>query len=403
MKKVIAVALIALMVIGLCACSINDTEVSILWSGANDHAIVPDSLINAMYRAMYIENISYKHYAAAGDQAKQTKQAEECLNAGCAALMVELVDSSAAQTIVDLAKAKNVPVVFFGCDVDEAVVNSYDKCVAITTDAARLYEAYSAMLYSYFAPTMKKQNEAKEKGKEEAGWDKDGDGVITYLALCDMRITVPNEDMIKTYELDKKLYTDFSFAPVSGTLQDLKVQTKTEEKTAFFFFKSVEESAYLTTADGKIVEAIFTDNDQQALELLVDLQKLGLNADKLSTHYVPVFTVGADADYKAFVMQDLPADAEARKAHLEAMIQLVDMTGISAEEWEKRAKGEKNEVDDMIYNTLNQVAAGKLSGNAMEDYDAIAIAAAEAVASLIKGETVEETVVKLPFAFTVAG
>ena len=130
MKKLIAILLALVMTLGLCACSVNDGEVSVLWAGAEDHAVIPDSLINAMDRAMYIEKISYKYYAASGDQNAQTKQAENCLANGCSALVVELVDAAAAQTIVDMAKAKNVPVVFFGTAVDQTVVDSYVKCVA---------------------------------------------------------------------------------------------------------------------------------------------------------------------------------------------------------------------------------------------------------------------------------
>ena len=135
MKKIIAMLLIAVMVMSFAACgSVNDTEVSILWSG--DGVVhVPNSLINAMERAMYIDHIEYAHYGANGSQETQTKQANDALNAGCAALVVELVDASAAQTIVDAAKAKNVPVIFMNTPVDEAVVKSYDKCVSVVSDS----------------------------------------------------------------------------------------------------------------------------------------------------------------------------------------------------------------------------------------------------------------------------
>ena len=123
MKKILAFALCFVILLGLGACKINKNEVSVLWSGDQNRAVDPNSLINAMDRALHIENIVYKHYAASGDQAKQTQQAQAAVNAGCAALMVELVDPAAAQPIVDMAKAKNIPVVFFGCSVDAAVIN----------------------------------------------------------------------------------------------------------------------------------------------------------------------------------------------------------------------------------------------------------------------------------------
>ena len=53
--------------------SVNKSDVAILWSGDGE-VKVPNSLINCMERAMYIENIAYAHYGAnlkADDQLKQ--------------------------------------------------------------------------------------------------------------------------------------------------------------------------------------------------------------------------------------------------------------------------------------------------------------------------------------------
>ena len=403
MKRIFAIALVAVMLLGcFSGCSANKGEVSVLWQGAEAAATNPNSLINAMDRAMYISNLSYKHYAAGGDQATQTKQAETALNAGCVALVVELVDSAAAQKIVDLAKAKNVPVVFFGCEVDDAVVNSYEKCALVAADEDRLSEGYSAMLYKFFGPVMEAQKKAKEKNKEKDGYDKDGDGKITYLALTDIAISVPSSDVYKDYGLDAKLYVDFAFVPVKGTLEDLQLKIVTKEKKGLFG-TSTEEYAQLVTADGKIVEAIFAGDDKETLNTLVALQKLGLNADKLTTHFIPVMTVGADADYKAYVMENIPTDAAARAEYLESFKLLVDMTGIEKKQWTKWEAKEENEIDNMVYNTLNQISAGKISGSAVEDYDAIAIATAELVASLLKGEPIEANIVKLPYAVSISG
>lgn len=403
MKRIFAVALVIVMVLGMCACSINKNEVSVLWSGASDKATDPNSLINAMDRALYIENISYKHYAASGDPAKQIQQAQAAVDAGCAALMVELVDSSVAQSIVDMAKAKNIPVVFFGCNVEEAVINSYDKCALVATDDSLLAEGYSAMVYSYFAENVKKQRKAAEKGKKEDGPDKDGDGNITYLALTDLSIATPNTAKGNPYGLKEKLFVDYQFIPVNGTWDDLTIKIIQKEKKVFFFFKQIIEEAQLVTADGKVVEAIFAEDDQQTLEMLVWLQQQGLNADKLTTHFVPVFTVGADADYKAYVMKDMPEGEASRKEYLESVLQLVDMTTIEKKEWKKWENKEENAVDSMVFNTLNQVSSGKLSGTTVKDFDALAESAASVAATLIKSNQVVEPIVKIPYTFNISG
>ncbi len=375
MKKWIAIALVIVMVLGLAACTINDKEVAVLWSGDNDVAVVPNSLINALDRAMYIENISYKHYAAKGSQDTQTKQAEEALNAGCGALMVELVDASAAQTIVDLAKAKDVPVVFFGCDVDAAVVSGYAKCAAVVTDADTLASTYSELVNAYL-----KDNVKKTPAKDDL--DLNDDGKITYLALGELTVT-PG---------------DIELVAVNGKLEDLTVVTETRETTTFFFIKGTEEIGKLTTADGTVIELILADDDTQTLNTLVALQELGFNSTRLATHFVPVITVGAEADYKAYVLQDLPADAQQRAVYLEEVRSLIDMTTIEQNEWTKWEKKEANQVDTMIFNTMNQIDAGKINGTVVEDYDALAVAAAKVLSNLLQGKALEQTVVAVPYA-----
>lgn len=387
MKKIIALVLIAMMVLSMSACTINKTDVAVLWSGSNDAAVVPNSLINAIDRAMYIENISYKHYAASGDQAAQTAKAEELLKAGCAALMVELVDASAAQAIVDLAKAKDVPVVFFNCDVEKAVVDSYAKCALVTTDAASLTALYGTMLDNYLNANIEKK---KPSNKD---MDLNDDGKIHYLALGDVKL---EKDSIELKDKDEVVKT-VQLVPVEISFAELKLQAINVDK-AGLFGTTTEEYGRLVTADGTVIEMILMDDDTKTLDTLVALQAMGMNSTKLATHYIPVFTVGADADYKAHVMKDLPAGADARKAYLESQRVLVDMTGISQEEWTKwETKSEKNEVDTMLYNTTNQIDAGKLAGTVVEDYDSIAVAAAAVLADLLSGHPVESSTQAIPY------
>lgn len=379
MKKLICVILALVMVLALCACSVNKTEVSVLWAGAEDHATQPNSLINAMDRAMYIEKIDYQHYAAAGDQAAQTAQAESCLANGCSALLVELVDASAAQTIVDLAKAKDVPVVFFGTAVDAAVVSSYAKCAAVATDSASVLTAFSKMVSEYVVDNR-------------ATLDADGDGNIHYICVGNNPCTVGS----LTVETKEGQIT-LNLVQQDAALEDLELQVQTIEGKKMFVFKTVEEKRQLATADGTIIDMILCEDDEKALETLVALQAMDINTDKLSTCFVPLFAIGADADYKAYVMADMPTDEEGRKAHLAEMAMLADMTVLDAAEWEKWTAGEENEVDSMIFNTMNQIDTGRLTGTVMENDDAIAEAAAKLAAQLLKGEAPAESYVRVDY------
>ena len=58
---------------------------------------------------------------------------------GATCLIVNIVETGsddAAQGIVDKAKAADIPVIFFNREVSDAVVNSYEKCAFVGTDAA---------------------------------------------------------------------------------------------------------------------------------------------------------------------------------------------------------------------------------------------------------------------------
>ena len=397
MKKLIAVILVLAAVLSLCACSVNKSEVSVLWAGEDDYAVVPDSLINAMDRAMYIEKIDYKHYAAAGDQAAQTAQAETCLANGCSALVVELVDPAAAQTIVDLAKAKNVPVVFFGTAVDDAVVASYAKCAAVVTDEATLAEQFNTMVLDYVLANTTVTKPGDEPAADDM--DLDDDGKINCVIVGDISLSETvaiqkNKDGEPELDKDGSYKKKVEIVCLDDAFSSLTLKQELKETG---LLGGTTEYRALRTGDGKTVELILVADDQQAMETLIALQTRGLNADKLATCFVPVFTVGSEADYKARIMAKLPADAAERTAYLETMRMFADMTILDQKEWEAWDAGQENEVDSMIFNTINQIGTGRLSGTVVADHDAVAEAAAKLAAQLIKGETPAQTVVKVSY------
>ena len=179
MKKLIALILLAALAMSICACSpVNSAPAALLWA-ESDAALTPSSLINTMDRAMYIENIKYSYYGAKGDAAKQLQQAEEALTAGCGMLMVEPVGPAAAQQFIDLAKAKDVPVLFFGKAVDAEVLNTYDKCYIVQTNEDSLAEKRNEMLVKYL-----------EDEKNVKKVDRNEDGKISILSKTASPVTL---------------------------------------------------------------------------------------------------------------------------------------------------------------------------------------------------------------------
>lgn len=334
MKKILAMTLVLIMLLSLCACgTVNKSDVAILWSGNSDKALVPNSLLNATDRAMYIEKIAYTHYAASGDQAAQTAQAKEAIQKGCAALLVELVDGGAAADIVALAKEKGIPVVFFNCSVDSAVVDSYEKCALVVTDEATLAATYGKMIGQAIVENMAA---VAEKPGKVVALDRNGDGLISYCPVSELTAAVDAE------------LTASGHKPL--------VAVEGADMSAVLAQNNDEHS--------NMIELVITASDEDALAVLEALQSIGYNKDRLKTHCIPVYTVGANADASAFT----------------------DTAGMTAEELEV-----------LIYNAMNLVDAGQLAGAAMEDYDVIAVSAAEILRSFIKGEAVSEVSLEIPY------
>lgn len=337
MKKLLAITLALVMVLTFCACGANnDADVAVLWSGENDKALVPNSLINAVDRAMYIENISYAHHASGGNAERQMQQLEEALQAGCTGLLVELVDPAAAQQVVDLAKEKSVPVVFFNCAVDSAVTASYDKCAVVTTDEATLYATYGKMIGQSIADNFEA---AAKKPDKTVAFDRNGDGVISYCPVGDVSALAEAVDAVLTEAGLNKLEA------VEGPDMDSVLADHNDDH-------------------GNMIELVITSSDEAALNVLAKLQSIGYNSNRLKTHCIPLFTVGADADASAFT----------------------DTSQLKPEE-----------LAVLIYNAMNLVDAGQVTGTAMEDYDSIAVSAAQFLSAFMKGEAPEAAAAQIPY------
>lgn len=381
MKKWIAILLLAAMTLSLAACgNVNDTPVAILWSGEGE-VKVPNSLINAMERAMYIEKVSYEHYGANGNLDTQVQQAKQALDSGCSALMVELVfdvASIAAKTIVEAAKAKNVPVVFFNCEVSDEVLASYDKAVLVATDPATKTTVYSQMIVD----TLVKEN--KKFGLIATGtyafnedYDRNEDGKITCVPLGLVSLDVVEEV--------NKLLKEKNLPELEITL------------TLGLDILDVEFDADKAIEQG--VELILTDSDPAAQEVLLALQEKGYNSDKLKTHCIPIFTVGNSVDYKALVMKDMPAAPHALDTEDKAEKKAMKKWWGSDEmdQWKRSTRTlcdlsalEWSELNAYLYTTTDVISDGRLAGTTMEDYDAIATTAAAVISNLLTGKAATE-------------
>ncbi|GHS96170.1 galactose ABC transporter substrate-binding protein [Synergistales bacterium] len=106
---------------------------------------------------------------AQNDQAKQVEQVDTVISRGVDALAVNAVSPEAAPTIIEKARAADLPIVFFNRSPSKEDMLSYEKCWYVGTtpyDSGRLS---SEMAMAAF--------------KADPKYDKNKDGVLQYLIL----------------------------------------------------------------------------------------------------------------------------------------------------------------------------------------------------------------------------
>ena len=106
---------------------------------------------------------------AAGSQRTQDDQVKEMLDAGCNVLCVNLVDRASASEIIDLAREKDVPVIFFNREPVAEDLRQWEKLYYVGADARQ-----SGSLQGELAADLIWENEQIDRNR---------DGTIQYVVL----------------------------------------------------------------------------------------------------------------------------------------------------------------------------------------------------------------------------
>ena len=96
--------------------------------------------------------VTYQDFDGANSQPTQTDQINTAITDGYNLLIVNIVETAspeAAQSAVDAAKAKDIPIIFFNREVSDDVVNSYEKCAFVGTDAPEAGHLQGKMIGEY--------------------------------------------------------------------------------------------------------------------------------------------------------------------------------------------------------------------------------------------------------------
>ncbi len=294
MKKFLAIALALVFVLGLAACSDSKTpeggdstekgEVSVFYYTYSDTYI--SSVRSAMDKLLTDAGIKYQNYDANNNQTTQTEQVTTAIAKNSSLLIVNVVDTGsndAAQNIIDLAKAKNIPVIFFNRSVEESVVSSYDKCVFVGTDYEMAGHMQGEMVGNYVAEHF-------------ANLDLNGDGKISYVmfkgqegnmeAIARTKYGVLDANAVLT-KAGKSELVFYDSANSNNYLVDQNGQWSSAAATDYMSTILAQYSE----ANNNMVELVIANNDEMALGAISALQAAGYN--KEGGKVIPVFGVDA--------------------------------------------------------------------------------------------------------------
>lgn len=262
----------------------EEAEVSVFYYTYSDTYI--SSVRSAMDKLLSENGISFNNYDANGNQTTQTEQITTAVAKGSKLLVVNVVDTGsddAAQNILELARGKDIPVIFFNRSVDEEVVSAYDKCVFVGTDYEMAGHMQGEMIGNYL---LEHYDE----------YDLNGDGEISYVmfkgqegnmeAIARTRYGV--EDCNKILEEAGK--SPLKFYDSENSYKYLVDQNGQWSSAAATDYMSTILAQY-SEAGENMVELVIANNDEMALGAISGLQNAGYNKGDGKT--IPVFGVDA--------------------------------------------------------------------------------------------------------------
>ena len=234
------------------------------------------------------DKVEFTFYDGKGDQATQNDSIDTLLQKDVDLLLVNLVDTGAAPTVIDKIKTAEKPVVLFNREPSADSIKAYDKAIFVGTNAKE-------------AGVMQGEILSKVREKDKAAIDKNGDGVLQYVML---KGEPDNPEAVAR--------TQYSVS----TLNDKGVKTEELALQVCNWDQALAQNATEAwfSKFGDKIEAVIANNDGMAQGAIAALQAQGYNnGDAAKT--IPVVGVDATAAAqdligKGFMLGSVLQDAE---------------------------------------------------------------------------------------------
>ena len=225
MKKFILFLLAVTLTISLFGCGddgvgASDQSVAVFYYTYSDPYI---STVRAtLDRELSALGVEYQDYDSNSSQTTQAEQVQTAITKGATLLVVNIVETGsddAARSIVEQARAADIPLIFFNREVSDEVVASYDKCAFVGTDAAEAGRMQGEMIGKYIAENYEKT-------------DLNGDGKISYVIFKG-----------ENGNAEAELRTKYAVEGANAYLKD-------KGKNELFFYNPQNRDKYLVDKNG---------------------------------------------------------------------------------------------------------------------------------------------------------
>ena len=288
MKKFILFLLAVTLTVSLFGCGENggagDQSVAVFYYTYSDPYI--STVRASLDRELSALGVEYQDYDSNSSQTTQAEQVQTAITKGATLLVVNIVETGsddAARSIVEQARAADIPLIFFNREVSDSVVASYEKCAFVGTDAAEAGHMQGEMIGDFLINNYEKT-------------DLNGDGKISYVmfkgqegnAEAELRTKYAVEDANKVLKSAGK--PELSFYNPNNRDKYLVDKNGTWSASAANEYMTTILTEY--TESGKnMVEAVICNNDGMAEGAITALNTAGYNLEGKKT--IPVFGVDA--------------------------------------------------------------------------------------------------------------
>ncbi len=274
MTVLIAIAMLATLLVGCTskpATSSDGLEIGVLIYKYDD------TYISTVRQALEAEgknhsNVTLLMNDSQNDQSKQNDQIDILIEKKVDALIVNIVDIGAAKTVIDKAKAANIPVVFFNREPDAEVIKSYDKARFVGTKPEEAGIIQGEMMAEVW-------NEGK--------YDRNNDGTMQYVML---KGDADNPEAIARTEYSVKTLNEKGIKT-----EELGLQVANWDND-----KANQAMEAWLAKDGDKIEFVIANNDGMASGAISALQNAGYNKGD-ANKYIPVFGVDATDEAKNLI------------------------------------------------------------------------------------------------------